>query len=89
MQDTSLCINCIHHFYACFVVLLSNIKITQEFECLVKRERSELLKELPSMIVKVMKYATIECASRPKLKELLETHDSEKECFPCAEGILM
>ena len=55
-----MCINCIHHFYACFVVLLSNIKITQEFECLVKRERSELLKELPSMIVKVMKYVTIE-----------------------------
>lgn len=63
---------------------LYNLQITQEFESLVKKEKSELLKDLPSWIEKVMKYANMESASRPELKQLLERYDLE--VFPCPEG---
>ena len=63
---------------------LCNSQITQEFEFLVKRGKSELLKDVPSWIEKVMKYAKMENASRPKLKELLERYNLE--VFPCPEG---
>ena len=62
------------------------MQIIQEFECLVKKEKNELLKDLPSWIEKVINYAKLESASRPKVKELLEKYESEKECFPCQEG---
>ena len=65
---------------------MCNWQITQEFECLVKREKSDLLKDLPFWIDKVKKYAKMESASRPKVKQLLETYDSESEVFPSPEG---
>lgn len=46
---------------------------------MVKKEKNELLKDLPMWIERVLKYARLESATRPSVKKAVEAYDDEKE----------
>ena len=50
---------------------------------MVKKEKNELLKDLPVWIERVLKYARLESATRPSVKKAVKAYDDGKECAEC------
>ena len=55
---------------------------------LMKKEKGELIKELPLWIERVLKYARLESATRPAVKKALEAYDDEKKDYE-SPGLLI